>query len=62
MTAAVALVAHYLNSDEGKVLISKVKKDAFDAGDNLSSLGESLVRKGKTMLGVEPGLSYGNNN
>ena len=49
--AAVAVVAHYLNSKEGQALINKVKRDADEVGDNLYALTEGLAEKGNSILG-----------
>jgi gas vesicle protein len=46
-----AVVVHYLNTTEGKALVSKVKKDAGEMGDNLTEFTDDLVQKGKSLMG-----------
>ncbi len=48
-----AIIIHYLNTEEGKALVDKVKKDAEEVSDNLSELAENLVEKGKSIIGKE---------
>ena len=48
--AVTAIVAHYLDTREGKALVDKIKQDTDDLGDNVSALYTGLVEKGKSMF------------
>ena len=45
-----AAVVHYLNTREGKALVDKIKDDADEIGEELSSFAEDLVEKGKSII------------
>jgi hypothetical protein len=46
-----AAVVHFLNTEEGKALIRRFKKDVESVEDDLTSLSEGLMEKGKSLIG-----------
>jgi hypothetical protein len=74
--AAAAVIVQYLNSEEGEAMVEKVKKDAGEMGEKLTSFGKEIVQEAKTAMGAkgdgdtqtqtsgqpEPGFSYNNIN
>ena len=53
-----AAAYHFLNTEDGKVFVSKVRKSASDTGGNLASMAEDLLQKGKALVGdIKSGMN-----
>jgi gas vesicle protein len=48
--AAGAAIIHFLNTEEGKAFTQKLKKDAADVEDELASMADDLIHKGKSFM------------
>ncbi|NCI49963.1 hypothetical protein GWC95_08520 [Sediminibacterium roseum] len=49
-----AIVVHFLNTEEGKAFICRLKTDINKAEDGLTDLAEGLVQKGKEFINGKP--------
>jgi hypothetical protein len=49
--AAGAAIMHYLDTEEGKAFVKKIKRDLNDLEENLADLKDDLVEKGKSAFG-----------
>jgi gas vesicle protein len=46
-----AAVVHFLSTDQGKEFVEKMKKEADHFGENIGSLADDLLKKGKSFVG-----------
>lgn len=49
--AAGAAIMHYLDTEEGKAFVKKIKSDLSDLEENLADLKEDIVGKAKSAFG-----------
>jgi hypothetical protein len=47
-----AAIVHFLNTEEGQALIGRVKKDAAKVEDDLTTLTDGLLQKGRSLVGI----------
>ena len=47
-----AAIVHFLNTEEGQALIGRVKKDAAKVEDDLTTLTDGLIQKGRSLVGI----------
>ncbi|NCI47974.1 hypothetical protein [Sediminibacterium soli] len=51
--AAGAAIMHYLDTEEGKAFIARIKKDLGDIEENLEELAADIIAKGKSFMDKE---------
>lgn len=49
--AAGAAIMHYLDTEEGKAFVKKIKSDLGDLEDNIADLKEDIAGKAKSAFG-----------
>jgi len=47
-----AAIVHFLNTAEGQALIGRVKKDASRVEEDLATLTNGLIQKGRSLVGI----------
>ncbi len=47
-----AAIVHFLNTEEGQALIGRVKKDAARVENDLTTLTDGLIQKGRSLVGI----------
>lgn len=57
--AAGAAIMHYLDTEEGKAFVKKIKSDLGDLEDSLADLKEDITVKAKSAFGTESGEAEG---
>jgi hypothetical protein len=55
--AAGAAIMHYLDTEEGKAFVKKIKGDLGDLEDSLADLKEDIVSKTRSTFGDKEGIS-----
>jgi len=47
-----AAIVHFLNTAEGQALIGRVKKDAARVEEDLTTIKDGLIQKGRSLVGI----------